>query len=300
MEATHIWAIRMRVSVVALPRWGARTTRSCSISPGCTSGSLAAFERVHQGRLVDDGPAGGVHQQGRRLHFREGRRVEKVVALVVVGAVQRDDVARRQQLAQPHVPGAHLALHGRIGPRPIVVDHLHPEAEGAARDRRPDPPHADDADGLAGQLHAHQVGRLPALEAAVAHVPVGRRHVPGGGQQQGPRLVRRRVGQHAGRVGDGHVVRLRRLQVDVVDPDGVLRHHLQPRAGLEQRLRDRVGEHGQKHVGPVGQGDEFIDGARAAVGRVTDRKGVLVSHPGEAPVDEGARRNDVGHRWKGY
>ena len=111
--STQSIPIASRVSCVAEPRWGTRTTFSSSSRPGCTSGSRSKTSRAapairplaqrrDERLLVDDRPAAGVDEHGRRLHPRERGRVDQVAALVGQRQVQRDDVGGGEQLVERH------------------------------------------------------------------------------------------------------------------------------------------------------------------------------------------------------
>ena len=103
---------------------------------------------------------------------------------------------------------------GRQAAAVAVVD-LHAEGARALGHRLADAAHAQDTESLAGNVHAHELGRRP------AHPVVGAEHVhalvgaAGGTQQAEHGDVGGGVGQHVGRVADDDAALGRRRHVDM-------------------------------------------------------------------------------------
>ena len=127
--------------------------------------------------------------------------------------MQRDDVALRQQRVDIHEVDAGMALG-----RPVPGDHAHAAAERDARHFRGDAAEADQAERLAGQLHA-----VLAQPVAGAHLAVH----PGDAARGGP---------HQRDGGFGH----RRIAIapDQVNADAefgeLFRIHVAARAGAQK------------------------------------------------------------------
>ena len=90
---------------------------------------------------------------------------------------------------------------------------------------------------------AHSHGSLPAQEAvALGHAAREREH-------ERDRHLRRRVGEHVGRVRDDNPAALAFLEIDVVETDGVVGDDAELRPGGIQQLGvDAVGQHGHEAV----------------------------------------------------
>ena len=143
--------MRVRVACDADPMCGSSTVRGALEQPRVHLGLAlehvepgreqpAGVQRVGERLLVDHRAARGVHEHRGRLHEREPARVDEVPGRVAAGHVQRHDVGRGEQLVEV---GDVAGLAG-VGAR--VVQHLHPEAGRAARDRAADAAVADDAE----------------------------------------------------------------------------------------------------------------------------------------------------------
>ncbi len=89
------------------------------------------------------------------------------------------------------------------------------------------------------------------------------------GEQQRPGEVRRRLGQHAGRIRDWNAQRGRRGDIDVVEADGVVGDAAQPGRGFEQRAVDALREQREHHVGGGDAGRERRRRQRGLVVRLT-------------------------------
>ena len=117
-------AIAARVSTVAEPRCGTRTTFSSSSRPGWTSrlvledveaggGDHAVAQRLGQRRFVDHRAAGGVDEGRGRLHQAELTGADQVAGLRRQRRVQADHVGGGEQLVE--VEAGRLQLGGVRG-----------------------------------------------------------------------------------------------------------------------------------------------------------------------------------------
>ena len=149
--------------------------------------------------------------------------------------MERDDVGRGEQLLHrvglldAEVPEA-IDADERV-----VRDDRHPEPERAAGDLLADPPEADHAERLPGDLDPAPPGALP---PTVLESGVGLRDVPREREDQPDRLLRRRDDRRLRRVRDDDPASRRGGDVDVVDPDARAADHLQPVGALDHALRE--------------------------------------------------------------
>ena len=242
--------IASRVSTVALPTCGSRTTSSRRSSASGTCGSSAKtsspapamrprLERRDQRVLVDDGAAGDVHQVTVRAERVEDGGVHQPVGAGPARGEHDQHVARLRER-----DGA-----GVVGPRDVlrtarVVVHL--GAEGLQPLRRggadtTQPEHADDrAAHVAGQRHL-----LAARPRATADEPVGRRDPAQHVDDEERGQVGHRVGQHVGGVGHDDAAPLGLGHVDVVVADAEVHDRAQVRQGV--------------HLGRAGRGPAADD-----------------------------------------
>ncbi len=212
---------------------------------------LPVRERVGERRLVDHRAARRVHQDGRRLHPRERRRVEQMVRLGREVRVDRDEVGLGEQVVELEASGAGLRLDvGRERGR-VAVDHAHPEPLRTARDRLSDPSEADDADRLVVHVLAEHHQRPPDPRGPRAEEALALADAPRGGHQQRERGVGRGLGQDVGCVRGQHAGGGARRDIDVVEPHGVVRDDLQLGSGALQELAvDLLGQHRDDRVAP--------------------------------------------------
>ena len=126
---------------------------------------------------------------------------------------------------------------------------LQAEGAGAARHRLADPPHADDAEPLAPDAVAEHPGRRPAVPLAMLE------HLEALGEP--PRHRKDECHGHVGsvlcedtrRVGHDDAVRVRRLDVDVVDAGAEIGDQLELIAGLaDHGVVDAIRDGGNQHV----------------------------------------------------
>ena len=267
---------------------------------------VPAADRLGQRLLVDQAAAGGVDDQHAGLGQRQLVLADEAEGLGRLGQVDRDHVGPPEQLVQAHQLDAELR---GAGGRDVRVEGDQPDVEGgqALRDELADLAEAHDADGLAVQLDTGVGAALP-LPAAQARVRG--RDVPGGGEQQGDRVLGGGDDVRRGRVDDHHAAGRRGGHVDVVQAHPGAGDDLQPGGG-RQRLgvdlgrrpheqRVRVGERTEqgRPVRPVDVADLDVvaeqrdRGGRELLGEQDDRAaGGGGAHGGAVLPDRG--------RWSG-
>src|SRR5688572_12991731 len=131
----------------------------------------------------------------------------------------------------------------------VVVQDPHPEAAPAPGELAADAPEADDPQGRAMKVDAHEEHRSPGAPLAIADVVDALRDPARGGREEGEGEVGGRLGQDARRVPRGDAAASERGDVDVVEADGEVADHLQLRAGgVEQLVVDPIGEEAQEAV----------------------------------------------------
>ena len=119
--------------------------------------------------------------------------------------------SRSSSVSDPSTPSSLEALGGD---ELVEGDDLHLEALGALGDELADAAEADDAEGLAVELGALELGPLP---GAADQRAVGLGHVAAEGQHQRQRVLGGGDRVRFGGVGDDHAASRRRRDVDVVD-----------------------------------------------------------------------------------
>ena len=235
-ETTSI-PIASRVSRVALAMCGVRTTFSIARSSSLTAGSRSntssaapaiepAWSARHERGLVDHLPAGGVHENGRRLHRLECCGADEVAGLGSQRAVHGHDIGHRKQREEI------VAAPGERGSRAVRGRKL--------RDPTADPPRPHDEHLLPFEaLTDHEV-RPPLPAVAAAQRAVAFADAPQERENQRDRVLGGRVRQDARRVADDDSALARGVEVDVVDPDRIVRDDAELRSGgVEERGVDR-------------------------------------------------------------
>ena len=195
-------------------------------------------QRPNQRRLVDDGTAGGIDQDGRLLHLPERPLVDQVPRLGQQRGVDGDEVGLREQCVPVGVRGVELALGREVRAQGVVVQDAHPEPTGPSRYGAPDAAEAQDAERLAMHIQAPEQVPLPGLPLPGAGVLVGLDHTPSGRHQQGPGEVRSGLGEHVGGVGDDDAAPAGGGQIDVVVADSHVGDDLEVRAGGQHLVVD--------------------------------------------------------------
>ena len=226
----------VRVSMVALPRCGARTTFSSVSRSGCTSGSRSYtssaapainrfFKRPRQGALVDDRPPRRVDKICGPLHSRQLRLAYQMTGVRASTAhaatrrrtsreVDRAECHRRLAMCEPPSsrtqPPARRP-HARCG-RIQRCRAVSRRAACRGTDRAPSP-----------------------LQSRTADQALALAEPPGDGENQRDREVGRRVGEDSRRVRDDDAALARGGDVDVVVADADIRDD----AELRYRPRSR-------------------------------------------------------------
>ena len=115
---------------------------------------VSRLERSDQCRLVDDGSACGVHEQGAALHPQQLGGADQMARLRIQRAVDGKDVGVLQELVEGHAAA------------PGGEEDTHSESFRAPRHRAPDAAIAQDAERPAAELAPEKHGRRPAAEVA--------------------------------------------------------------------------------------------------------------------------------------
>ena len=229
-----------------------------------------------EGGLVDDRPAGDVHQVRGRLHQRDPLGVEQVPGLGGQGAADADVVRLAEQVLQRDEPHPGRGGRRRVGPR-VGRDHPQVERPGQPGQLPADVPEPDDPERPAGEPLAVVVELLgppagpgqPVLDEQLVREGEDERHR--GRRDRPADPVRGDRQQHPGGGAGGHV--------DVVVPDPEPGDDLQPA---------RAGERGRGHPRPEQQQPVVVAGG---LRRQLPRGGwqVLPTHP--VPLEQ--RKADV-------
>jgi len=117
---------------------------------------VAGFERRDQGAGVDHRSAAGVDEHCAGLHGGQCRGADEVARCGCQRAVEGDDVAAGVKLGEWHVLDAECGAGG-VGDG-VAGQHCAAETRENAADNGADGSRADDADGLAVHVKAHEAG----------------------------------------------------------------------------------------------------------------------------------------------
>ena len=192
---------------------------------------LAAPECLDERLLVDQLAACSVDESRPVAHAGERVPVHDPARLRAERQVQRQElgflehVAHRLRALDPELAVALLRDER------VVRDDAHPETARPAGDLLTDPPEAEHAERLAGELDP---APLRALPAALLECGVRLRDVPRERDEQPDGVLRGGDDRRLGRVRDDDPAARRGLDVDVVHPDAGAADHLQLRPTLDQ------------------------------------------------------------------
>ena len=192
----------------------------------------------------------------RRVPSRIWAKTSRLTIPRVSGPSGRCSV--RNSASLEHARHRLRALHSELAvtllrDEGVVRDDAHPEPACAARDLLPDPPEAEHAERLPGELDPAPLRALPAtlLERGVCL-----RDVPRERDEQPDRVLRGGDDRRLGRVRDDDPAARGGLDVDVVDPHACAPDHLQLRAALDQlggQLRRRANHDRVVVADPLGE-----------------------------------------------
>ena len=185
--------------------------------------------------LVDDAAAAHVQDNGVVLHLGDGLGIEQVAGLIVQRHMDGDEVRNLQHLVDAHALGVLLLedVSGQIG---VVSDDVHLEHAGQLAHALADAAKAQNAQGLAPQLAAHELILVPLL--VDLHVVAGGNGMAGQVQHLGDGQLGHGVAVQAGGVDDLHALLLGVVQVDVVQTHGADADDLQVLGGIQDLLVD--------------------------------------------------------------
>ena len=181
---------------------------------------LAGADGLGCSCFVDQTAACGVDDDRAILHLRDPGRVDHVTGRIIQRHVQGNDVRCAQQIVQLHALDAMLGREGLVKIR-VVGHDIHLERLGTHRQTLADRAHADDAERLAGQLHA-----LAARPFAVGDCLVQLRDIPRRGEHQGKCQLTDGGRVCARGVRDRDAAGLGSRQIHAVDADTVAGDHL--------------------------------------------------------------------------
>ena len=274
--------IRATASRVFEPLWVVNTQRSANSRSGSSArerlvgedvqagaGDGTVAERVDQRRLVDQCTAGYVDHERAGPHPCERIAGEEAVAPRREAGGDEDDVARRAEHVEVHLPEPRHPVLGGIDRSHVAAADLHPEGGGAARDRGANRADPDDAGG-----HAAQRAALDLAPPSVEHRRMHEVRLPGEHQQMAHRQVGHLLAEDAGSVEDRQAEPGRGVEVDRVGPHAPLddRAKTGRLAGLEHAGVDHVVARDHR----VGTSDEL---------RHRGRVELLAVHLGQQCVD---------------
>ena len=214
---------------------------------------LPGPNRLDERLLVDERAARRVDEPRAVAHPRDRIAVDEAAGLVGEGRVERHDVRGAEQLVE-RLDLLDAQVAEPVAPDERVVgDDVHRQPERAPRDLLSDPPEADHAERLPGQLDSAVARALP---ATLLQGGMRLRDVAGERDDQPDRLLRRRHDRRLGRVRDDDPATCRGVHVHVVDADAGTADDLQARPTLDDvagQLRRRPDDDG------VVAGDDLLE-----------------------------------------
>ena len=224
--ASSVEAARCGVTTTFGARSSGPSYGSCDEDVDRRAGDLARLERGDERRFVDELAARSVDDPDAVAHLRD-RVASSIDAACLVGQrqVQRQELRAREHLVERRALDSELTEPLGRDER-VVGDHLHLQAERAARDLAADPAEPEHAEHLVGELDPAPLRPLPAPcdERRMCLRDVARQR-----DEQPDRVLCRRDDVRLGRVRDDDPAPRRRVDVDVVDAHAGAPDHLQVR-----------------------------------------------------------------------
>jgi hypothetical protein len=177
------------------------------------AGDVAGLDGVGEGDFIDQATAGGVDEADAFFAFGDAGGVEEGFA---AGGVEGDVVAHGEEGVEV-LDHFDLAVDGGFGEVELVVgDDFHFEGEGALGDGLADAAEADDAEGFASELGAHEGVAVP---LAGTEGGVGGGDFAGEGAHEGEGVLGGGDGVGVGGVHDEDAGLGGGFDIDVVDTD---------------------------------------------------------------------------------
>ena len=172
--------------------------------------------------------------------------------------MEAEEVRLPQQRRGVRVRRVELALRGGIDSDGVVIEHAHIESGGSTGHGPADAAEAHHTECLAVDIDAPEQVPLPTLPLPGPSELVGLHDATGGGHEQGPGEVCRRLGQHVGRVGHDDAVAARSGHVDVVVAHGHVRDDLERGDGRQHFLVDRADDVADQTILALEPGDQLL------------------------------------------
>ena len=187
-------------------------------------------QRRHQGRLIDHRPASDVDEIALGAQRVQNLRRHHRPRLGAAGKAEGQHVR-----GAGHVDEAVIVAvaHVRLGPT-TVIDHLHAQQLGTAREGPADATQAENPQRLVPSAAGERHGAF-ADPSAIAHPAVTGGDLTQQRQHQHEAHVGDLVGEHVGGVGDRHAALPAGGVVDRVGADAEAADDLERRAALDQR-----------------------------------------------------------------
>jgi len=227
-------------------------------------------QRLRQRMLVHHLATRGVDQECIGLHQVQPAAVDQVPVGRATRAVQRNEVALRQHRVERLDLGGAIAIQNILRHRRAVLHqdfHAEP-VMGTLGHGLTDAAETDDAQHLARDLGAHQMGRAPAGPLAGAQLALALARAARHHQHQRHGDIGGAFRQHVGGVGHGDAMGAHRVGVDMAVPHAVIGQQPGLRRGHIQRLGPQlVGDRGQDRIEP-GQGRAELGTGQRGIGAV--------------------------------
>ena len=195
------------------------------------------FERGDQRPIIDQAAARGVGDDRAPGQHRQPRFAQPLPRSRATRRVQRKNLARAKEPLLVGVENrARLAL-GRQA-RDVVVVHFHREPARNPRKLPPDPAHPENPEPSPRNFRPDELRRSPAHPLPCAHQPLALARPPRRGEDQQHGKLGGRDRKHVRRVAHADPAQLRRIEIDMLEPDAERAER--PHALRQRRDRRRV------------------------------------------------------------
>ena len=184
------------------------------------SGDCFVAKRFDKGGFIDNGAAGGVDENGGRLHESEFGGADEVAGFGGKGNVEADVVGLAEEIFPGHAASAEFGFEfGREGGG-VGIEDVHGKPSAAAGDGLSDAAHAEDAESAVVDVLADKEVDEPFAPFAGVNEGVALDDTAGRGHEEGEGEVGGGFGEDVGGIGDEDAAGGGGRDVDIVVADG--------------------------------------------------------------------------------
>lgn len=184
------------------------------------SGDCFIAKRFDKGGFIDNGAAGGVDENGGRLHESEFGGADEVAGFRGQRDMEADVVGFAKQLFLGHAAGAEFGFEFGREWGGVGIEDVHGETASAAGDGLSDAAHAEDAESAVVDVLADKEVDEPFAPFAGVNEGVALDDTAGRGHEEGEGEVGGGFGEDVGGIGDEDAAGGGGRDVDIVVADG--------------------------------------------------------------------------------